>query len=159
MAFNTKIASISVDNAASKVAGHVAKKLNADGDPALALRDPAHCIDLLSKDLAQTSVVRSVLAEAKELFELCRTNQIDNIRKEAVGAGNIPDSVVAQNVVETRMNLVHIHLSSALAQSTFIASLPTNKSYMKYYKERTHAKRQELDTVLRKTAIMDVGNV
>jgi hypothetical protein len=30
----------------------------------------------------------------------------------------------------------------------FIASLPPNKSYMKYYKERTHAKRQELDTVL-----------
>jgi hypothetical protein len=46
------------------------------------------------------------------------------------------------------MNLTYIHLSSALAQSTFIASLPTNKSYMKYYKERTHAKRQEFDTVL-----------
>jgi hypothetical protein len=46
------------------------------------------------------------------------------------------------------MNLMYIHLSSALAQSTFIASLPTNKSYMKYYKERTHAKRQDLDTVL-----------
>ncbi len=46
------------------------------------------------------------------------------------------------------MNLTYIHLSSALAQSKFIASLPTNKSYMKYYKERTHAKRQELDTVL-----------
>jgi hypothetical protein len=74
VAFNTKIASISVDNAASKVAGHVAKKLNADSDPALPLRDPAHCIDLLSKDLAKTSVVRSVLAEAKEVFELCQTN-------------------------------------------------------------------------------------
>ena len=148
LAFNTKIASISVDNAASKVAGRFAKKLNADGDPALALRDPAHCIDLLSKDLAKTSVVRSVLAEAKEVFELCQTNRIDNIRKESIRAGDIPDSVVAQNVVETRMNLTYIHLSFALAQSTFIASLPTNKSYVKYYKERTHAKRQELDTVL-----------
>ncbi len=43
---------------------------------------------------------------------------------------------------------MYIHLSSALAQSTFIASLPTNKSYMKYYRELTHSKRQELDTVL-----------
>jgi hypothetical protein len=70
-AFSTKIASISVDNAASKVAERVSKKMNADGDPALPLRNPAHCIDLLSKDLAKTSVVRSVLAEAKEVFELC----------------------------------------------------------------------------------------
>jgi hypothetical protein len=53
LAFNTKIASISVDNAASKVAEHVGKKLNADGDPALLLCNPAHCIDLLSKDLAK----------------------------------------------------------------------------------------------------------
>ena len=82
------------------------------------------------------------------MFELCQTNQIDNICKEAIGTGNIPNSVVGQNVVETCMNLTYIHLSSALAQSTFIASLLTNKSYMKYYKERTHAKRQELDTVL-----------
>jgi hypothetical protein len=59
-----------------------------------------------------------------------------------------PTIFVAQNDVETCINLTYIHLSSALAQRTFIASLPTNKSYMKYYKERTHAKRQELDTVL-----------
>jgi hypothetical protein len=71
-AFDTKIASISVDNAAGKVAESVAKKLQADGDPALSLRDPAHCIDLLSKNLMNTSVVHSVLGEAKEVFDLCR---------------------------------------------------------------------------------------
>ncbi len=147
-AFSTKIASISVDNAASKVAQCVAKKLTVYGDPALPLRDPAHCIDLLSKDITKTSVVRSVLAEAKEVFELCRTNRIDNIRKESIGAGEIPDTIAAQNVVETRMNLTYIHLSSALAHSTFIALLPTNDSYKKYYEERTRAKKQELDTIL-----------
>ncbi len=71
--FDTKIASISVDNAAGKVTESVAKKLQA-GDPALPLRDPAHCIDLLSKNLVNTSVVHSVLGEAKEVFNLCRTN-------------------------------------------------------------------------------------
>jgi hypothetical protein len=75
-------------------------------------------------------------------------NQIDNIRKESIKAGDIPNSVVAQNVVKTCMNLTYIHLSSSLAQSTFIASLPTNKSYMKYYRERTTAKKQKLDGVL-----------
>ncbi len=41
-AFDTKIASISVDNAAYKVAESVAKKLQAEGHPALSLGDPAH---------------------------------------------------------------------------------------------------------------------
>jgi hypothetical protein len=74
LAFNTKIASISVDKAASKVANHVAKKLNADGDATLPLHDPAHCIDLLSKELEKSSVVCTVLAEAKEVLDFCRTN-------------------------------------------------------------------------------------
>jgi hypothetical protein len=73
-AFDTKIASISVNNAACKVAESFAKKLQADGDPALPLRDPACCIDLLSKDLTNTSVVCSVLGEVKEVFELFETN-------------------------------------------------------------------------------------
>ncbi len=68
--FDTKIASISVENAACKVAESVAKNLQADGDPALPLHDPTHCIDLLSKNLMNTSVVCSVLGEAKEVFEL-----------------------------------------------------------------------------------------
>jgi hypothetical protein len=66
VAFNTKIASISMDNSASKVAERVAQKLNADSDPTLPLCNPAHCINLLSKDPAKSSVVCSVLAEAKE---------------------------------------------------------------------------------------------
>ncbi len=115
MTFNTKIASISVDYAASKVAEHVAQKLNADGDPTLPLCNPAHCINLLSKDLAKPSVVCSVLAEAKEVFDLCWTNQIDSNHKEEIDAGDIPASIVAQNVCETCMNLTYIHLKSALA--------------------------------------------
>jgi hypothetical protein len=157
VAFNTKIASISVDNAVSKVAERVAQKLNADGDLTLPLRDPAHCIDLLSKDLAKSSVVCSVLAEVKDVFDLCWTNQIDSIRKEMVDAGDIPASIVAQNVCETCMNLTYIHLKSALAQSTFIASLPTNDRYIKYYMERSSARKQELDGIL--TATMEAGNV
>jgi hypothetical protein len=148
LAFNTKIARISVDNTASKVANCVAKKLTPNGDATLPLCNPAHCIDLLSKDLAKSSVVCTVLAEAKEVFDFFRTNRIDNIRKDAIDAGNIPPSIVAPNVCETCMNLTYIHLKNALAQSTFITSLPTNDSYKKYYGERSNARKQEFDAVL-----------
>jgi hypothetical protein len=46
------------------------------------------------------------------------------------------------------MNLTYIHLKSALVQSTFIASLPTNDSYKKYFGERSNARKQELDVIL-----------
>ncbi len=147
LAFNTKIASISVDNAASKVVNCVAKKLNADGDATLPLQNPAPCIDLLSKDLAKSSVVHSVLSEAKEVFDFCQTNRVDNICKEAIDAGDIPASIVAQNVCESCMNLTYIHLKSALAQSNFIASLPANDRYTKYYREHSNARKQELNAV------------
>ncbi len=73
-AFDTKIASISVDNGAGKVEESVAKKVKADGDPTLPLCDPPHCIELLSKNLTNTSVVHSVLGEVKEVLDLCQTN-------------------------------------------------------------------------------------
>jgi hypothetical protein len=39
------------------------------------------------------------------------------------------------------MILTCIHLKSALAQSTFIASLPTNDRYIKYYMEHSSARK------------------
>jgi hypothetical protein len=50
------------------------------------------------------------LAEAKEVFDFCWTNQINIICKKAIDAGDIPASIVAQNVCETHMNLTYIHL-------------------------------------------------
>ena len=49
-----KMASIPVDNAAKVMATKLAKQLTAeyDGMTVLVLRDPSHCVDLLSKDLA-----------------------------------------------------------------------------------------------------------
>jgi hypothetical protein len=92
------------------------------------------------------------------VFKLCQTNQIDSIRKEAIDAGDIPASIVAQNVCETCMNLTYIHLKSALAQSTFIASLPTNDRYIKYYMELQVPESKSLMESFR-TATMEAGNV
>ena len=49
--YNTNIASIPVDNAARDVAVQVVSRL-AEFMPVFVSRDPAHCIDLLLKDLA-----------------------------------------------------------------------------------------------------------
>ncbi len=74
--------------------------------------------------------------------------KIDSIRKEAIDAGDIPASVVAQNMCETCMNRTYIHLKSTLALSTYIALLPTNDRYIKYYMERSSVRKQELDGIL-----------
>jgi hypothetical protein len=98
LAFNTKIASISVDNAASKSSQPHCQQVEPRWQCNLSLCNPTHCIDLLSKDLAKSSVVCSVLAEAKEVFDFCQTNQINNTCKEAIDAGDILASIIAQNI-------------------------------------------------------------
>jgi hypothetical protein len=69
-----------------------------------------------------------------------------------------PCKYCSQNVCETQMNLTYIHLKSVLAQSTFIASLPTNDSYKKYYGSTQMTGSKSLIQFFR-TAIMDAGNV
>ncbi len=115
-----------------------------------------HCSSI--QGLAKSSIVHSVLAEAN-VFDLCWTNQINNICNEAIHAGDIPASIVARNVGETCMNLTCIHLKSALAQSPFIAfhSLPmtATKSTM------GSAQMPESKSLMQffRTVIMDTGNV
>lgn len=59
--FMANIASIPVDNAAKAVATRVANSLI---ESCLTSRDPAHCADLLSKDLATCPIVKDILVEA-----------------------------------------------------------------------------------------------
>ena len=64
---NSKIVSIPVDNAAVSVATQVSAGFE---ENAILSRDPAHCVNLLSKDLAKTKVVSKILQETKEVYNL-----------------------------------------------------------------------------------------
>ena len=101
--FGTKIASINVDNAAKAVAGKVAEKFAKEGCVILVIRDPSHCIDLCSKDLAKTKVVSRVLDEATEVKNFVKIDRIDSIRTNAMRDGDIEQAVTAVSMVDTRM--------------------------------------------------------
>jgi len=63
--FNTNIASIPVDNSTRGVTAQVC-----DLFPDLVIiviRDPSHCVDLCSKDMATLPVVKRVMGDAKEV--------------------------------------------------------------------------------------------
>ena len=49
--------------------------------------DPSHCIDLISKDLAGTDVVKRVMREAKEVRDFVKIDRIDSIHEEAAQDG------------------------------------------------------------------------
>ena len=60
--YSVPIASIPVDNAARHVAAEVTEILMKDhGIVVVVSRDPAHCVDLLSKDLMQTMAMKRIL--------------------------------------------------------------------------------------------------
>ncbi len=85
------------------MAGKVAAKFAAEGEVVLVIRDPSHCIDLCSKDIARTKCVSRVLAEATEVKNFVKIDRIDSIRTEAIEGGDLEDTATAVSMVDTRM--------------------------------------------------------
>ena len=85
------------------MAGKVAEKFAEEGCVILVIRDPSHCIDLCSKDLAKTKVVSRVLDEATEVKNFVKIDRIDSIRTNAMRDGDIEQAVTAVSMVDTRM--------------------------------------------------------
>ena len=132
--FGANIASIPVDNAARGMATLLAKKI---GKHVVVSRDPAHCIDLLSKDLANTLVVTRVMNEAKEVRDFVKIDRIDSIRIEASARGSLEDSCTAVTMCETRMNLCFDFIQAARRQHDFLKLLWGNSAFQVWYKERS----------------------
>ena len=117
-AFGCGIASISVDNAGSCVAGKTAEKLGTEGpvkdrDQVLACRDGTHTIDLMPKDLMKTPKIEGVMNEGKAVYTFFTPHRVNSIRSDMVRDGTIDEATTVKNVVETRMNLTEIQMSSA----------------------------------------------
>ena len=152
-AFGCGISSIPVDNAGSCVAIRTAERLATEGAPEdrdkpIRSRDCAHCMDLLPKNLADTFTMKSVMSEAKEIYNFTSIHRINSIRIEMIEAGTIIERTTVKNVVDTRMNLIEIHLSSARKQSSFLAALPQNEKWVRYYNECNRDTKQKLDQIL-----------
>ena len=101
--YDTRLASIAVDNAAKGVAAEVTTKFKMLGETVLVLRDPSHCIDLLSKDLATMKFVRDVMADAKIVVDFVTSDRIDSIWLELIRDIVIDNDGSAQDMTKTRM--------------------------------------------------------
>lgn len=145
------IASIAVDNAAKAVAAKVADHLQPTMRTVV-LRDPSHCVDLCSKDLASTSVVKKVMEEANEVHKFVRTDRIDSMRLEAAEEGVLEDSYAGQTMSETRMNGAHLFICGALKQANFLSALPRDQKWKDFLSERKPADRAQWEAKLKRCA-------
>ena len=85
-----------------------------------------HCHDLIPKNLIKTDEIKAITREMKEVYNFISTHYINSFRIEMMNAGTIDKRTIVKNVVDTMMNLIEIHLSSARKQSTFLNALPHN---------------------------------
>ena len=143
--FACGIASIPVDNAARGVAAELCKRL---GGMTFVSRDPAHSLDLLSKDLVKTLVVKSVMAEAKEVRDFVKIDRIDSIRLEAAESGELEQTWTAVNMVDTRMNLSYDFIKAARLQHDFVKLLWGNEAFQQYFKERSNKVQESTRAIL-----------
>lgn len=146
--FKTTIACIPVDNGAKAMADKVVAGLE---EACHVSRDPAHCGDLISKDLAGLNFMKPILAELKEVYDFVKTDRIDSMRVKAntnqvLGAGE--RCPTATNKVDTRMNLVHDYATNIRKQASFLVWLPTSEDYRKYLAERNQRDRDKITSIL-----------
>lgn len=139
------IASLPVDNAARHVAGEVCARLPYN---CLVNRDPSHCSDLLSKDLYETDVVASVVQEADEVVNFVKKDRINAMRIEMSNVRSLDITCAVNSKVDTRMNLVDEYLESAAKQASFLAALPFDDRFKKYYNERKSDEKARIDALL-----------
>ena len=123
--YGAKIASIPVDNAAKGTGGEVCKHLKkASCGNVQTSRDPAHCIDLCSKDLAHTPVVQRVVADGKMVRDLLvEVDRIDSIKRESVIDldCHLEECFAIMGLVDTRMNLVDLFIESVRKQHDLLS--------------------------------------
>ena len=149
--YQVPIASLCVDNAAKTVASKVVASEELKGMKILVLRDPSHCIDLLSKDLAATKVVSDVMAEATEVRNLVKIDRIDSIRKEMNESGVHGEYMTTSTgKSETRMNDCHIFIVGVRNQYNFIQCLPENAKFRQYMKERNNNEKERIDGTMKR---------
>jgi len=144
--YNGEVASLAVDNAARAVAKLVCARF--PGMCILMLRDPGHCVDLLSKDLVKTKAIKAVVDDAREVRELLSNDRIDSIRQESIQEGNVEFTQGTVSWVDTRMNLGHEFICAARHQHDFLQLLRGNPKFRQYYRERTPEKKANLDAIL-----------
>jgi hypothetical protein len=112
--------------------------------------DPSHCVDLLSKDLAATKVIKGLLEEANEVHKFIRIDRIDSIRLETAEEGDLDESYAGLTMCDTRMNLSHDFFIGALNQVTFLAGLPRNQKWKNFLSDRKSNDRAKYEEILKR---------
>ena len=146
-----RIACLPVDNAARHVAQATKDMLNNEhGQKVLTLRDMAHCLDLLSKNMSSVSFVIEVLEDSKPIQKLLSNDRVASIIDEAVRDGLLPAVGKVQSVVDTRMNTLHDHLKSVRAHAVTLKTLHQLPKFREYLRTRTPNARNEIEQLLRR---------
>ena len=99
--FETDFASIDVDSAAKCTTDKVCWEF--PDIVMLVVRDPCHCVDLCSKDMALLPVVKGVMGEAKEICNFTKTDRIDSICLKAKREGGLKHSTTTISMSDNCM--------------------------------------------------------
>ena len=94
------------------------------------------------------SLVKSVMAEAKEVRDFVKTDHIDSIRLEMARDGELDETWTPIKMCDTRMNLVCDFIKAARKQHDFLMLLRGNAQFQVYYRERSDKEKNRIDEIL-----------
>jgi hypothetical protein len=149
--YNTTVTNIAVDNAARKVMEEVIKKYGEkfpEASPIVATRDPEHCIDLLSKDSANTIAMANILRKASAIISFVKIDKIAGMLEEMLLGKEIKFVPKAQHWPETRFHLACDSLLAVIKQRPFIDVLRTKDKYVAYYSASRPLRKASMDEAI-----------
>ena len=79
----------------------------------------------------KTTTIVDVMADPKEVYNFF-SHHVNIIRAGMVWDGTINEQTTVKNIIDTRMNLTEIHLTSARKQRKCLAVIVDNLEWMRY---------------------------
>lgn len=134
-----------VDNAAP---GDAANVLKTDGDnhpnnpKPLVTRDPAHCINLIAKDLGTAAFMKDAMTGIKVLVKLLSTDAIVGIFQKAVSTGKVDQWYKVTAKADTRFYGTYDEANSLLKNKNVLTVLPTLGTWKEYMESRPTARKK-----------------
>jgi hypothetical protein len=149
--YRSPVASVAVDNAAITAVKLMVQKYgtrNPDAPPAMVTRDPAHCIDLLSKDSAKTEAFKPLLQGCKLVIEFVNDDRINAIIQDIITKKGLDHIPKVSSFPETRFYLAGDTIDGCRGYKPVLDLIREWPAYQAYYNERDDRRKEKLNKVL-----------
>jgi hypothetical protein len=145
------VSNVAVDNAAKHVATRaiaIYREAFPDDPEPMTTRDPAHCLDLLAKDLGKLPPMKPFIDSLGSVVELLTSGNIVGICELADQQNLVPKFYKVVRKSATRFNGVADEIKSIVKNKNLLIILPTMPEFVNHLRTKKPARKKTIQDAL-----------